>query len=550
MNGPQIETGHTPSALPPEALYRNEDAACRFSTRRRGARHSRYLGGSVWVVFLLISFLIGCSRAHPDPHILTMIIESSPANLDPRVGTDAFSERIDELLFDSLVKKDEHFNLQPWVAERWEIPDPLTYVFHLRNGIRFHDGRPLTSRDVKWTIESMMNGTVLSSKSATTSYQHLAAIETPDAQTIIFRMKEPDSGLLWNLSDGAIGIVPYGSGKEFAARPIGSGPFKFVKNEQDNEVVVVRNDDYWGEKPKIEQVRFAVVPDETTRALELRKGSADVEINSVSADMVQSLRREPGLEVQQAPGTEMQYLALNLRDPILSDERVRQALAYATNIDPMIEYLWRNTARPADSLLPPQHWAYDGNLHPYTYDPEKARRLLDEAGYPTKNGSRFHLVMKTSTQETSRLLAVIVQQQWRKVGIDLELRSFEFGTFYSDIVRGAFQVYTLRWVGGANQDPEIFEYVFDSKSFAPRRANRSYYSNPQVDAWIEQGRDVLDQQTRKTIYAKIQQQILRDSPYIDLWYFDNVLVHTSRVRSVQLDPSGNYDFLRTAEIVQ
>lgn len=514
-----------------------------------GRNHMIFSFAFTVVLFACCIFPTGCSRSRPDPHTLTMIIESSPANLDPRVGTDAFSERIDELLFDSLVKKDEHFNVQPWVAERWEIPNPLTYVFHLRSGIRFHDGRPLTSRDVKWTIESMMNGTVLSSKSATTSYQHLEAIETPDAQTIIFRMKEPDSGLLWNLSDGALGIVPYGSGKEFAVHPIGSGPFKFVKNDQDNEVVIVRNDDYWAEEPKIERVRFAVVPDETTRALELRKGSADIEINSVSADMVQSLRREPGMKVEQAPGTEMQYLALNLRDPILRDQRVRQALAYATDIHPMIEYLWRNTARPAASVLPPQHWAYDSSLRPYPYNPDKARQLLDAAGFPMKNGSRFHLVMKTSTQETSRLLAVIVQQQWRKIGIDLELRSFEFGTFYADIVRGAFQVYTLRWVGGANQDPEIFEYVFDSKSFAPRRANRSYYSNPEVDAWIEQGRNVLDQEKRKTIYAKIQQQLLRDAPYINLWYFDNVLVHTARVRGLQLDPSGNYDFLRTAEIV-
>lgn len=540
-----VETGHAPYPAPTTVCFQpKENAESRVSARDLSiVQHAKF-------IVLLAVLLVGCSRAHPDPHTLTMIIESSPANLDPRVGTDAFSERIDELLFDSLVKRDEHFNLRPWVAERWEIPDPLTYVFHLRSDIRFHDGRQLTSRDVKWTIESMMNGTVLSSKSATTSYQHLAAIETPDAQTIIFRMKEPDSGLLWNLSDGAIGIVPYGSGKEFAAHPIGSGPFKFVKNEQDNQVVLVRNDDYWGDKPKIERVRFAVVPDETTRALELRKGSADIEINSVSADMVRSLRRDPGLEIQQAPGTEMQYLALNLRDPILRDERVRQALAYATNIDPMIEYLWRNTARPADSVLPPEHWAYDSGLHPYPYDPTEARRLLDEAGYPMKNGSRFHLVMKTSTQETSRLLAVIVQQQWREVGVDLELRSFEFGTFYSDIVRGAFQVYTLRWVGGANQDPEIFEYVFDSKSFAPRRANRSYYTNPRVDAWIEEGRNTLDQEKRKAIYAGIQRQILHDAPYIDLWYFDNVLVHTSRVRGLQLDPSGNYDFLRTAEIVQ
>jgi peptide/nickel transport system substrate-binding protein len=143
-----------------------------------------------------------------------------------------------------------------------------------------------------------------------------------------------------------------------------------------------------------------------------------------------------------------------------------------------------------------------------------------------------------------------MQQQLREVGIDLELRSFEFATFYADVVKGAFQIYTLRWVGGANQDPEIFEYILDSKSFAPRRANRSYYSNPQVDAWIEQARTELDQQKRKEIYAKIQQQALQDLPSLNLWSLDNVVVHTSRLRHVHSDPAGNFDFLREVEIVQ
>ena len=479
-----------------------------------------------------------------------MIIESSPANLDPRVGTDAFSERIDELLFDSLLRKDEHFNLHPWVAESWSIPDPLTYVFHLRSGIRFHDGTPLTAKDVKWSIDSMTNGTVVSSKTATTSYQHIASIEAADDRTVIFHMKEPDSGLPWNLSDGAMGIVPYGSDKSFALHPVGSGPFKFVRNVQDTEVVILRNDNYWAEKPKVESVRFAVVPDTTTRALELRKGSADIQINSLTADMVGSLISDPGLQLEQAPGTPVQYLGFNLRDAVLSDVRIRQAIAYAIDIQPIIRYLWRNTVRAASSVLPPQHWAYDSNLRPYPHDPEKAKQLLKQAGYSPDPGKRLHLIMKTSTEETSRLLAVILQQQLHEVGIDLELRTFEFATFYSDVVKGAFQIYTLRWVGGANQDPEIFEYIYDSKSFAPRRANRSYYSNPQIDALIEQGRSELDEHKRKQIYAKIQQQTLQDLPTLNLWYFDNVIVHTARVKNVHPDPAGNYDFLREAEIVQ
>ena len=492
--------------------------------------------------------LLGCSRSNPDPNTVTVIIESSPANLDPRVGTDAFSERIDELLFDSLVRKDEHFELRPWVADNWEVPDPLTFVFHLHRGIRFHDGRTLTAKDVKWTIDSMMNGTVVSSKAATTSYQHIDTIEARDDQTVVFHMKEPDSGLLWNLSDGAMGIVPYGSDKNFNLHPLGSGPFKLVKNEQDNEVIVVRNENYWTTKPKVERVRFAVVPDTTTRALELRKGSADIEINSLTADMVRSLRADR-LEIQQAPGTSVQYLGFNLRDPLLRDRRIRRAIAYAVDVTPIIHYLWRDTVRPATSVIPAQHWAYDNNLKPYPHDPEKAKALLEQAGYSPVRGRRLRLTIKTSTEETSRLIAVILQQQLSEVGIDLDVRTFEFATFYSDVVKGAFQIYTLRWVGGSNQDPEIFEYIFDSKSFAPRRANRSYYSNPQVDAWIEQARLELDQEKRKQIYANIQQQVLDDLPSLNLFSLDNVIVHTSRLRNVHADPAGNYDFLRDAEIV-
>jgi peptide/nickel transport system substrate-binding protein len=363
-------------------------------------------------------------------------------------------------------------------------------------------------------------------------------------------MKEPDSGLLWNLSDGAMGIVPIGSDKSFNLHPIGSGPFKLLKNEQDNEVVVARNDDYLAAKPKVERVRFAVVPDTTTRALELRKGSADIEINSLTADMVQSLRTDPRLKVQQAPGTSVQYLGFNLRDPVLRDTRIRQAIAYAIDMTPIIDYLWHNTVRPTPSVIPMLHWAYDSNLHSYPHDPQKARDLLAEAGYSGTNDRRLHLIIKTSTEETSRLIAVILQQQLHEVGVDLEIRTFEFATFYADVVKGAFQIYILRWVGGSNQDPEIFEYIFDSQSFAPRRANRSYYSNPQVDAWIEQARTELDQSKRKELYAKIQEQVLNDLPSLNLFSLDNVIVHTSRLRNVHTDPAGNYDFLRDAEIVQ
>jgi peptide/nickel transport system substrate-binding protein len=499
---------------------------------------------SVFAALALTISLLSCS-SRSDPNTLVMVIESSPTNLDPRVGQDAPSERIDSLIFDYLLTRDENLNVAPGLAEHWEVPDPLTFIFYLRHGVRFHDGRPLTARDVKWTFDSLLTGKVRSTRGA--AYRFVDHIDTPDDFTVMFHMKEPDAALLWNLTDGAVGIVPYGSGDDISQHPMGSGPFKFVSAETDKEVIIERNDGYWGEKVKLARVRFAVVPDATTQALELRKGSADVIINgSFPADSVLTLQRESSLAVESAPGTEVQYLGFNLRDPILKNVQVRQAIAYALDRRPMIAYLWRGQAQPARSVLPPQSWAYNGNVPAYDHDPDKARTLLDAAGYPAVNGLRFHITMKTSTTESTRLMAAVMQQQLREVGIVLDIRSFESATFFADVTHGAFQLYGLRWVGG-NQDPDIF-YVFHSSRFPPNGANRGFYSNPKVDALIDQARREVDPKVRKPLYAELQRILADELPYIDLWYLDNVLVHNKRIVNLKLNPAGNYDFLRTAEL--
>ena len=492
--------------------------------------------------------LLGCGLScsqRPDPETLVMIIESSPTNLDPRVGTDGPSERIYELIFDALLRRDEHFNVQPGLAERWEAPDPLRYVFHLRRGVRFHDGRSLTSRDVKWTFDSLLQSKIPSTKSAT--YKYVAAVEAPDDFTVVFRLKEPFATLPWNVSEGAIGIVPYGSGSEMSVKPVGSGPFRFVSAAQDQDVVVARNDDYWGEKPKLSSVRFLVVPDETTRALELRKGSADVASNAFSADVAAVLAEDKNLEVLRAPGTIYAYLAFNLRDPILRDVRVRQAIAYTIDRRPLIESLWRGQVLPADSILPPQSWAYSSNVPHYEHNLTTAGQLLDAAGYPLRNGVRFPLTMKTSTDATTRLMAAVLQQQLAEAGIALEIRSFEAATFQADVAKGAFQFYSLRWIGG-NQDPDMFEAAFHSSKFPPNGANRGHYSNPRADRLIDEGRRTLDPERRKAIYAELQTILATDLPYVHLWYLDNVVVHTRRVHGLTLNPSGNYDFLENVDL--
>ncbi len=490
------------------------------------------------------TLLTGCSPKPADPNTVTVLIESSPTNLDPRIGNDGQSERIDELIFDSLVKKDAQFNLQPDLATSWDTPNPLTYIFHLRTGVKFQNGQILTSRDVKWTLDSMLNHSILTSKYQ--AYRNVASIDAPDVQTVVIHMKQPDAALLWSLSDGALGIVPYGSGPNFQQHPIGTGPFRFVSQELDKDVVLERNPLNWQAAPKIARLRFDVVPDEMTRALALRKGSADIASNALSPDMIWSMRSDTSLSVAESPGTVVQYLTFNLRDPYLRDTRVRQAIAYAVNRPLIISTLLRGMARPADSLLPPNHWAYTGDVAHYNYDPQRAKQLLDEAGYkPGPDGIRFHLTMKTSNDGGARELAMTLQQQLRPVGIALDVRSFEFATFYSDISHGSFGIYSLRWIGG-NEDPDIFHYAFASESMPPHGANRGDYSNAEVDRLLQAAASESDQSNRRVLYVQVQQILAKEMPTLPLWFVDSVVIYNRRISGVEASPSGNFYFLETA----
>ena len=491
--------------------------------------------------------IAGCRSAPRDPRTVVFLIESSPANLDPRIGTDAQSQRIDALLFDGLVARDASFQFTPALAERWEQPDPLTLVFHLRSGVRFHDGRPLTARDVLWTINSMRSGAIISPKAA--SYASINTMEAPDERTMILHLKRADNFLLTNLSTGAMGIVPDGSGKDFWQHPVGTGPFRFVSQQIDQEVVVERNPLSWAQVPSLERVRFAVVPDAITQSLELEKGSADVAVNSLPMDSLAVLARRPNLQINETGGTEIQYLGFNLRDPLLKDARVRQAIACAIDSQLVIKALLGGHARPAFSLLPASHWAWSGDGPRYDFDPARATRLLNEAGYaPASDGVRLRLTMKTSTLEETRLLAAVLQQQFARVGIALDIRSYETATFLSDVRSGAFQIYSLRWIGG-NEQPDIFTFVFSTASFSPKGANRSHYSNPHLDALLDDAAQIPDADRRRADYVEAQNILARDLPAINLWYPNTIVVHNRRLTHVLPSPSGSYTFLETAELV-
>jgi peptide/nickel transport system substrate-binding protein len=485
--------------------------------------------------------LAGCTtRTSADPGVITIALDQPPSNLDPRIGVDASSERFFQIIFSSLVKKDEHSNILPDLAESWDIPDPKTYVFHLRHDVRFHDGRSLTAKDVLFTFQSILDRAIQTPKLGT--YERIAAVEAPDPYTVVFRLKEVFAPFLWNLAGGAIGIIPDGSGADFGRHPIGTGPFAFVQYMQDQEVVLRRSENYFGEKPAVSILRFKIIPEAVVAALELRKGSVDIALNVLTPDMDVTVKSDPDLVLAQAEGTNYQYIGFNLTDRVFSDVRVRRAIAYAVDRDAIIKYLWRGEARPATGVLPPENWAYEGNVTTYTHDVDRAKELLKEAGY-----DHLTFTFRTTNDDVSRLMAAAFQQQLAEAGITMDIRATESATFFADLVAGNFQMYSARWVGGTD-DPDFFNLVFHSKMMPMKGANRGHYSNPRIDELIDFARRDLDLEKRKQAYQEIQRIVAEDLPYDSLFYRNNVCIYSKRIDGVKVYPDANWTYLTAVRI--
>jgi peptide/nickel transport system substrate-binding protein len=250
--------------------------------------------------------------------------------------------------------------------------------------------------------------------------------------------------------------------------------------------------------------------------------------------------------VATAPGTDFAYLGFNLRDPLLQDRRVRLAVGFAVDQHAIVDYLRRGLATAASGIVPPMSWAYDQTAFRFERNVERAKTLLDEAGFPDPDGDgplpRLRLSLKTSTAEAYRLQAAVIQQNLAEAGIELELRSYEFATLFSDVINGNVQLYTLQWVGVT--DPDMLRRVFHSAQTPPGGFNRGYYKNPEVDRLIEAATSALLEDDRRQLYGAAQRLIAEDAPYISLWYKTNVAVAHARLTGITLSPIADFSFLQ------
>ena len=502
-------------------------------------KHLEFKGLYIIFIGLIASafFLFGCGGEEVTVSRLVVGIEEGPDNLDPRIGNSLGASRFHQLCFNRLVLLDENGLPVPDLAERWERPDETTYVFHLRKGVRFHQGGACTSKDVIYTYRSILDGEVISSKKA--ALEVIDRIEASDDHTVAFHLKESFSPFLVNLS---IGIIPEGAGEKFSRDPGGTGPYRLKQYLPEQQILLEANQNYFDGPPHYQEILLRIIPNAGIRALELEKGSIDMVVNDLNPDDVIRLKDFETLQVHTETGTNYHYIGFNMRDPILKNRKVRQAIGHAIDRKKIIRTILRGLAEPATGLLAPNNWAYNPEVYRYRYDPELARKLLDEAGYPDPDGdgpgTRFSLTFKTSTNKLSKQKAEIYKEYLRSTGIGVSIRSFEWATFYSDIKKGDFQIYSLIWTGIEHGD--IYRTRFHSSAVPPFGFNRGYYGNTEVDQLIERSKTTLETGELKKIYGRIQEIIAEEAPYISLWYGTNIVVMKKGIAGFELTPSASF----------
>jgi peptide/nickel transport system substrate-binding protein len=492
-------------------------------------------------VGLVLTFsLAACRPTHSDhpPDYLVASIESYPLQLDPRYATDANGVRIGNLIYNSLLRADPQSRLRPELAESLRLINDRTYAIDIREDVKFQNGQPLTAADVKFTYESILDPNNHSPKRG--NLKLLRAIEQTGAYQLRFHLFAPHSPFIEQLT---LGIVPADSPASPAVptqAPPGSGPFMLQAAEPGEQITLRRNPRYWERKPPLAGIVFRSIPDALVRMLEFKKGNIDLMQNDIEPDMLPWLEKNTGADVGAYPGTTFQYIGINVTHPILKNAKVRQALAYAIDREALVRQILKGTGTVAGGVLSPLNWAYEGNIEHWPYNPERAKQLLDEAGFPDPDGEgalpRFRLSFKTTNIDLRRRIAEVIKEQLQRIGIELDVRSYEWAAFYSDIKKGSFHLYSLAWVGIL--DPDVLFQIFHSSSFPPAGDNRGHYSNPELDRLLERGRATISQQERRLIYARAQKILAQDLPYVPLWWWKNVIVKKPTVQNFTPYPDG------------
>jgi peptide/nickel transport system substrate-binding protein len=521
-----------------------------------------------WLTPLLVALaLAGCAKEAPpqrggakggppaygDALVVGSIGE--PSNLIPILASDSASSDISGLVYNGLVRYDKNLKLEGELARSWDVsPDGLTFTFHLRKGVKWHDGKPFTSHDVLYTYQVTIDPKTPTAYSE--DFKQVKKAEALDPYTFRVSYSKPYAPALasWGMPMLPAHLL---EGRDITKspltrKPIGTGPYLFKEWIPAQKVTLESNPDYWEGKPYVSHYVYRIIPDSSTMYMELKSGSLDMMGLSPVQYKYQTNNRDfrERFNKYRYPAFSYGYLGYNLRLPMFQDRRVRQALTAAINKEEIVHGVLLGMGQVAHGPYKPGTWAYKPQVADPGYDPEHAKALLKEAGYVMggggileKNGKPFSFTIMTN-QNTERVKAAqIIQQRLKRVGIDVKIRVMEWASFITNFIdTGKFEAVLLGWT--VSQDPDIYD-VWHSSKTGPKELNFIHFKNAEVDRLLEEGRSTFDIAKRKACYYRIQDILAEEQPYTFLFVPDALPVVSSRFHGIEPAPAGiSYNLIK------
>lgn len=474
-------------------------------------------------------------------------IDVDAGTMDPRLGRDTTALRMQELIFNGLVYLDSAVVPQPDLAESWEFASPTELVVHLRQGVKFHDGSDFDSEDVVYTYQTILSDTFGAPRRSL--YTPISEIVATGPYEVTFRLEKPFAPILQYLD---MGIVPSDAaeslGEAFGDNPIGTGPFKLDSWSRGATITLVANNDYFKGRPSIDQLVISVIPDNNVRLIALESGDLDLIHSPVPPQDLARLKGSGSLDVSAINALGYTYLNVNLENPLLSDVRVRKALAYLTDRETISEVLFYGMDTPGISFLLPGTYYYTEDVNTYDFDAERAAALLAEAGWADtdgdgildKDGQKLSIELTTNVDPNRQQVLEFLQGEWAQLGIDASVRVYEWPSFIADVENGQYDIALIGWLNLADPDRSYLAFKTGGDS------NYGSYSNARVDELLEEGRTETNLAVRKSIYVEAARIITDELPYIFLLDQGYIVVHKPALQGFDVRPTGSWKSLESA----
>ncbi len=481
--------------------------------------------------------------------------------LDPGHETDGESFKVLDNLYENLVSfADTTTDIVAELAARWDIsPDGKTYTFHLRSGVKFHDGTPLNADAVVFSLDRQRNrkpahpfhsiGGPFTYWQSMSMDDIVADLKAADDSTVVFTLKRRNAPFLANLAMGFASIVsPTAAqkyGEDFFKHPTGTGPFRFVEWVKDDHITLERNPDYWGEKTHLDRVVFRSIPENTVRYLALEEGSVQG-LDGLNTDLARRVVDAGKYNLLTQPGMNVGYLAMNMDKLPYDNKDVRLAVNFAINRDAIVKGLYGGFGTPAVNPMPPTLWGYNRTIQPYAYDPAKAKQLLAQAGFP--NGFKTELWAMSGPRPympDPLKIAEAIQSDLKAVGIDASIKTLEWGTYLDATQHGQHQMCLLGWTGD-NGDPDNFLYVLlDKESARIPAQNVAFYRSDALHAILVSAQEETDIAKRSLLYEQAQVVVHEDAPWVPLAHMTQLAAFDRKVHGYLLNPTGKVRFRKT-----